>query len=107
MLQDGNRVAAEHTKGTEPAADGVGSSKQTVVSALLFVQTCNLAKGRLARKWTVMDLCGNNGCLFMFALWQLQPTDASAMAIDEPGSLKVEPDNSNKLQDQPSVHQKP
>uniref|UniRef100_A0A0E0E377 histone deacetylase n=1 Tax=Oryza meridionalis TaxID=40149 RepID=A0A0E0E377_9ORYZ len=62
---DGNRVAAEHTKGTEPVADGVGSSKQTV------------------------------------------PTDASAMAIDEPGSLKVEPDNSNKLQDQPSVHQKP
>uniref|UniRef100_A0A0E0PZJ8 Histone deacetylase n=1 Tax=Oryza rufipogon TaxID=4529 RepID=A0A0E0PZJ8_ORYRU len=61
---DGNRVAAENTKGTEPAADGVGSSKQTV------------------------------------------PTDASAMAIDEPGSLKVEPDNSNKLQDQPSVHQK-
>uniref|UniRef100_A0A0D3GI76 Uncharacterized protein n=1 Tax=Oryza barthii TaxID=65489 RepID=A0A0D3GI76_9ORYZ len=62
---DGNRVTAEHTKGTEPAADGVGSSKQTV------------------------------------------PTDASAMAIDEPGSLKVEPDNSNKLQDQASVHQKP
>jgi histone deacetylase 1/2 len=37
----------------------------------------------------------------------MQPNDTSPMAIDEPNALKVEQESSNKLQDQPTVHQKP
>jgi hypothetical protein len=36
MQQDGNGVATEQARGTEPVADGVGSSKQTTVSFLVF-----------------------------------------------------------------------
>jgi hypothetical protein len=43
MLQDGNGVAAEQARGTEPVADGVGSSKQTPVSFRLL---CKLSIGR-------------------------------------------------------------
>ncbi|CAN6216479.1 unnamed protein product [Urochloa humidicola] len=38
---------------------------------------------------------------------QTLPNDASPMAIDEPGAQKVETESSNKLQDQPTMHQKP
>nr|CAB3470734.1 unnamed protein product [Digitaria exilis] len=62
---DVNSVAAEHSRGSGPVADGVGSSKQTL------------------------------------------PNDASPMAIEEPGAQKVETESSNKLQDQPTMHQKP
>ena len=37
MLQDGKGVAAEQAKGTEPVADGAGSSKQTTVSSLFVM----------------------------------------------------------------------
>lgn len=33
-MQDVNSAAAEHSRGTGPVADGVGSSKQTFVSAI-------------------------------------------------------------------------
>jgi len=62
---DVNSVAAEHSRGSVPVADGVGSSKQTL------------------------------------------PNDTSPMAIDEPGAPKVETEISNKLQDQPTMNQKP
>ncbi|VAI89583.1 unnamed protein product [Triticum turgidum subsp. durum] len=65
MLQDGNRVASEQARGTEPVADGVGPSKQN------------------------------------------PPIDASSMAIDEPPVVRVEPERSNKLQEQQALHQKP
>jgi histone deacetylase 1/2 len=58
-------VAAEHSRGSGPVADGVGSSKPTL------------------------------------------PNDASPMAIDEQGAQKVETESSNKLQEQPTMHQKP
>ncbi|KAM0923186.1 hypothetical protein ACQ4PT_005739 [Festuca glaucescens] len=38
---------------------------------------------------------------------QIPPTDASSMAVDEPGPVRVEPERSNKLQEQPAMHQKP
>jgi hypothetical protein len=36
----------------------------------------------------------------------LQPVEASAMAIDEPGNIKTEQGSSTKLPDPPSIYQK-
>jgi histone deacetylase 1/2 len=35
------------------------------------------------------------------------PADANAMAIDEPGNVKNEPESSTKLPDQPAMYHKP
>lgn len=36
---------------------------------------------------------------------QTPPIDASSMAIDEPGAVRLEPESSNKLQEHPAMHQ--